>query len=180
MTVTFRNNHTTAELRTSFAAWVNSSSIRSAQQQDALLSGGYVQLGHEVRLGTVFTLPVGTFVYGGAGTAGATPIVLNPGTTTTNTEGGGQVVVPASQAFTLITPDVILAFVQPPVSCDSVAFAFMRNGEPLTAVPVDGPTGPYSGLTGVGGLKTLAQVNVYQCEPLKPGVFLRLSGAAAE
>ena len=65
MTITFRNNHPQAEVNTLFVAWVSASSLRSAQQQDALFADGYVQLSSEVRLGTAFTLPVGTFVYNG-------------------------------------------------------------------------------------------------------------------
>ena len=177
MTITFRNNHPQAEVNTLFVAWVSASSLRSAQQQDALFADGYVQLSSEVRLGTAFTLPVGTFVYNGAGTAGATAIVLNRARTTTATQGGGQTVTPTTESITLITPDAVLVFLQPPVSCDSVAFAYMDNGQPLPAVPVGGAEGPFSGSTGQGGFKTLAQIDVYQCEPLKPGMFIRLSGA---
>jgi hypothetical protein len=31
-------------------------------------------------------------------------------------------------------------------------------------------------VTSVGGHKTLAQIDVYQCEPLRPGLFLRIGG----
>ncbi|MFH1746283.1 MAG: hypothetical protein ABIG44_04490 [Planctomycetota bacterium] len=179
ITVTFRNNHTGAELECSFVAWVGASSIRSAEQQDALFADGYVQLRRELRLGNAFTLPVGTFVYDGEGTAGATAIRLEPA----QAGGGGdagQGVVPTTESITMITPDVVLAFVQPPVSCESVAFVYTRDGEPLTAVPVGGAVGPYSGSTGQGGFKTLAQVDVYQCEPLRPGLFIKLGGGARE
>jgi hypothetical protein len=177
MTVTFKNNHPDAELRTSLVAWVSPSSLRSAQQQDALFADGYVQLSSEVRLGTAFTLPVGTFVYNGGGTAGAKSIVLTPAQTTTAAQGGAQTTTPTTQAYTFITPDAVVVLLEPPVSCDSVAFAYTVNGQPLTSVGVAGAVGPYSGATGQGGFKTLAQVNVYQCEPLKPGLFIRLSGA---
>jgi hypothetical protein len=172
--LTFRNFHPSADLNVSFVAWVNTSSIRSAEQQDLLLSDGYVQLRREVRLGTAFTLPVGTFVYNGGGTAGATTMVLGPGQPATGAEGGAT--TPTAQAYRLRSPDVILAFYNPPVSCDSVAFYFSRNGEPLTAVPVGGPEAPYGGSNTTGGFKTLAQVDVYQCEPLRPGVFIKLGG----
>ena len=49
--VTLANNHPTAELNTSFAAWVNPNSIRSGQQQDELIANGFVQLNATVRLG---------------------------------------------------------------------------------------------------------------------------------
>ncbi|MGD8451589.1 MAG: hypothetical protein PVJ57_07195 [Phycisphaerae bacterium] len=171
-TLTFQNNHATADLNVSFVAWVNVGSIRTAAQQDALLTGGYVQLGHEVRLGNAFTLPVGTFVYNGPGTAGATAVTLSsPGTDAEE---------PTSQAFTLITPDVILAFVEPPVSCESVAFTYTRNDEPLETIPVGGPLGPLEGSTSGGPYKTLAQVDVYQCDPFEPGLFIRLGGGMRE
>jgi hypothetical protein len=57
---------------------------------------------------------------------------------------------------------------------------YTRQGEPLTATPVDGPTAPYGGATLTGGLKTLAQVDVYQCDPLRPGLFIKLGGGARQ
>jgi hypothetical protein len=162
LTLTLTNNHETANMETSFAAWVNVSSIRSAEQQDALLRGGYVQLNREIRLGTAFTLVPGTFVYNGPGLAGATPVTLAcPLTETADRT--------LSREFTLITPDVILMFSQPPVSCDSTAFIF-------DSVLVPGE----ETVTGAGGFKTLAQVDVYQCEPLRPGLFFRSGGGAKQ
>lgn len=177
LTVTFRNNHTTAELNTTFVAWVTVASIRSAAQQDALLASGYTQLSREVALGTAFTLPVGTFVYDGGGTAGASTILLGPAeaataTTTTTT--------PTTTSITLNTPDVILVFSQPPVSCESTAFFYTQNGEPLTAQPVGGSEGPYGGSNTTGAFKTLAQVDVYDCDPLHPGVFFSQTGAGRQ
>lgn len=176
MTVTLRNNHQTAELNVSLAAWINPGSIRSADQQDQLLAGGYVQLAREVRLGSAFALAPGTFVYNGGGPAGATPVVLAPA----QPGGGNNPPTPTQRAFTFITPDVVLAFYQPPVSCDSVAFVYTRNGQPLTAVPVGGPEAPFAGSTRGGGYKTLAQVDVYQCSPLRPGLFNKLAGAGRQ
>jgi len=144
---------------------VNVSSIRTAEQQDALLAGGYVQLTREVQLGTAFTLPPGTFIYSGPGVAGATPVRL----LAAQGDGDGQ---PTTEAFDIITPDVILAFSQPPVSCDSVAFFYTVDGEVLNE------PGLGAGATGAGPLKTLAQIDVYECEPFQPGVFLRLGGGA--
>lgn len=166
MNVTFTNNHETAEVDASFAAWVYSSSVHFADQQDALLRGGYVQLTRAIELGSAFTLPPGTFVFNGPGLAGATPVRLACPLTET---GQGRTI---SDAISLITPDVLLVFSQPPVSCDSVAFIF-GNTVPGASVV----TGP---VTGTGGFKTLAQVNVYQCTPLRPGMFLKLGGGARD
>lgn len=162
MTVTFTNEHEFAEVAFSFTAWVNVSSIRTAEQQDALLSGGYVQLGREIELGTAFTLPVGTFIYNGPGFAGATAVRLGCPQTASAAY--------AEAEFTLIAPDVFLVFSQPPVSCDSVAFTYVSElGGAIT-----GPA------TTSGGFKTLAQVDVYQCDPLRPGLFLKLGGGTRE
>lgn len=174
MTVTLANLHPTAELRTSFAAWVLPSSIRSADQQDELLRGGYVQLAEEVKLGRAFTLPPGTFVFNGSGTAGATPVVLPP------TRAADNAVDPAAattREFNIITPDVILVFYQPPESCESVAFIFAVDGEPLDAEPVPGGIDLFAGSNSPdAGRHTLAQVDAYQCVPFRPGLFLRRGG----
>jgi hypothetical protein len=167
MDLTFVSEHPTAVVETSFVAWVSVSSIRSAEQQDVLLANNYVQLVREVRLGTAFTLPVGTFVYNGPGTAGATAVVLSP-TGAVEDDGDGGAVTTQSR-YSLVTPDAILVFSEPPVSCDTVAFTYAENGQVAT-----GPA------TGQGGYKTLAQVDVYQCEPFRPGVFFKISGGAAE
>lgn len=175
MTVTLANNHPNATLDTSFLAWVNISSIRSAEQQDALLADGYVQLSRTVDIGSAYSLPPGTFVYNGPATAGATPVELGAAS------GSGEEFTPSTTAFQLITPDVVLVFLQPPVSCDSVAFTYSRNGDVITADPVaGGAAGPYGGANTFGGYKTLAQVDAYQCEPLAPGLFLKLGGGARE
>ena len=71
-------------------------------------------------------------------------------------------------------------FGQPPVSCESVAFAFTRDDDPLTSVPIAGSIGPYGGSNLTGGFKTLAQVDVYDCDPLHPGLFIKLGGGARE
>lgn len=160
LTVTFRNNSAEFEVDTLFAAWVNLSSIRSRQQQDALFRSGYVQLTEEVRLGTAFVLPVGTFVHAGPGLGGALPLRL--GSTSVAR-------VPPTRTITLVSPDALLVFSQPPVGCDSVAFRLIGGlGSPLT-----GPA------TLIGGYKTLAQVERYQCTPLRPGLFLRIVGEPA-
>lgn len=176
MTVTLANLHPQAELNTSFAAWVNPSSIRSADQQDALFAHGYVQLNREVRLGTVFTLVPGTFVYNGPGMAGATTVRLAP---TRAAEGGIDPTLATLREFEIITPDVILVFSEPPVSCDSVAFFFTVDGDPLTSEGLSGVGNIFAGPSSeFGGLKTLAQVDAYQCDPLRPGLFFRPGGGA--
>ena len=172
LNLTFRNNNPSAELNISFIAWVNLSSMRTAEQEDALLRAGYIRLIKEARLGNVFTLPIGTFIYDGGGTAGATTVFLEP-----NTENNQDT---SSKTFSMVSPDAILAFTQPPVSCDSVAFFYTQDGEPLTSVPAAGPVGPYQGATLGGGFKTLTQVNVYQCDPFRPGLFLRVGGGVLE
>jgi hypothetical protein len=170
--LTFRNNNQDADLFVTFVAWVNVGSIRSADQQDALLRGGFMQLARETRLGTAVTLPVGTFVYKGSGTAGATDVRLGPAAAGT----GGAAATPATQTFNIVTPDGVLAFVQPPVSCESVAFVFSKDGDPLTSVPVGGGEGPFGGSTTTGGYKTLAQVDAYSCDPFTPGLFFSRGG----
>ncbi len=181
MTVTFANDQPTAELNVSFVAWVNVSSIRSADQQDALFNSGYIQLTRQVDIGTVFSLPPGTFVYGGPGVAGATDIRLPPAQSTGQTQTGGTATItPQTKVFSFITPDVILAFSQPPISCESVAFYFTLNGDIVSEIPVADPTAPFGGATGTGALKTLAQVDVYQCDPFRPGLFLKLGGGARQ
>lgn len=179
LNLAFVNTHPTDELNVSFVAWVSLSSITSAQQQDALIESGYVQLTRQVELGTAFTLPVGTFVYNGGGTAGATAVLLGSTGAVEATEGGEEgedstpdPVLPTSQTYSLLTPDAILAFAQPPVSCDSVAFYFTDQGDVLVG------DGLFQGATASGPYKTFAQVDVYQCDPLRPGLFLNLSGAS--
>jgi hypothetical protein len=163
LTLTFINAHTGATLETSFVAWVEVSSVRSAGQQDSLLRNGYAQLTREVRLGSAFVLPVGTFVYSGPGLAGATPVTLNRASAAE----GSQPSAPTTISFEMVTPDRVLMFSQPPVSCDSVAFTF---SDPVTGEVLSGasPAG--------GGYKTLAQVDVYSCSPLQPGLFFTAAG----
>ena len=188
MTLTFVNAYPNTVLETSFVAWVYVSSVRSAEQQDALLRQGYVQLNRELRIGTAYTLPLGTFVYNGSGTAGAGTVRLvtaaaqtGQGTTGDGTgQGDSTVQTSASKTFELATPDQVLVFSQPPVSCDSVAFTFY---DPATALVFEGPSTGYldtaNGVwVGGGGYKTLAQVDVYECDPFRPGLFFDPVGGA--
>ncbi len=192
LTINLRNNHPDAELNTSLVCWVSVSSVRTAEQQDALLRDGYVQLTKEVHLGSAIVLPVGTYVNNGGGTAGAMTVFLDraqvqrgqqqqnqnqptgQGTTTQTTT------TATTTSVTLPTPDGILVFAQPPVSCDSVAFYYTLNGIPLPARPVAGSEGPYEGSSGAGPYKTFAQIDVYQCSPLRPGAYLNQGGAARQ
>lgn len=172
VTLVLQNNHPTADLDFWLAAWVNVSSVRTAQQQAELLDGGYAQLRREVRLGNAFTLPVGTFVYNGSGVAGATAVHLGPA----QPRGPGD--APATATFSLPTPDVILFFYAPPVSCDSIAFVYSDNGLPLPEVPAGGPLAPNQGSVRGAGFKTLAMISAYQCYPFRPGLFLKTGGGA--
>ena len=171
LTLTFVNNDPNAIVDTTFVAWVNVSSVRSAGQQDALLGNGFVQLTSEVRLGSAFVLPVGTFVFAGPGTAGATPVHLGRSTAAPTTQGTNTTTTGTSLAFNLITPDTVLMFSQPPVSCDSVAFTF---SDPVTGEVLGGAS------AAGGGYKTLAQVQTYKCSPLKPGLFFTSAGGTRD
>ncbi len=183
MTVTLQANNNFGDvdldgvdLSTAFAAWVNTSSIRNADQQDALLADGYVQLTRTVQIGSVFTLPPGTFVYNGPGLAGSTLVSLQtPRADATTTPR------PSSVTFDLITPDVILVFHEPPVSCDGIAFEWTLDGEPLGALLINdespiAPTVTAGATEEQGGRKTYSQVSAYQCDPFEPGLFLKVGG----
>ncbi len=152
-----QNIHSAAQVETFWIAWVEAGSVRSPEQQDDLLRAGYTRLTAPVAIGSVFTLPVGTYVYNGPGLAGATPVRLGIP--------GARVGSPTYE-ISLLTPDALLVFSQPPVSCDSVAWRLLDSRGNVLPGPVSGP----------GGFKTLAQVDVYQCEPLRPGLFLRVGG----
>jgi len=176
MTPTLENTDDTAEVSVSVAAWVNASSIRSAEQQDALIANGYVQLTRTVNLGTVYTLPPGTFVLNGPGLAGATRHTLG--------RVREQPIIPTTAEISLIAPDVLLLFLMPPTSCETPAFVFTVDGFPVDRDPplVEGageePIRADAGSYNDQGTKTLAQVDAYQCSPLKPGLFLKVGGGA--
>jgi hypothetical protein len=179
LTLTLVNNDAEGELNTAWMAWVYASSIRSAEQQDTLLSNGYVQLTRSVSVGTAFTLSPGTFVYNGPGTGGATLVRIDraePG------EGDNDPPIPAEMSFgDIVTPDVMLIFSQPPVSCDTPAFFFTLDGQPLDIAPDRAQMGAeFGGATTDGAVKTLAQVDAYQCSPLQPGLFFKSGGGARQ
>jgi hypothetical protein len=169
LTLTLVNNNPVADLNVGFAAWVEASSIRTAEQQDALISSGYVQLTREERIGSVFILAPGTFVFNGPGKAGTTPLLIRPG---------------QSSVTSMITPDVVLIYQAPPVSCETPAFSFTEQGFPPDATTAGalapgvagGPIDADSSSLDFFGVKTLAQIDAYQCSPFRPGLFLKLSG----
>lgn len=180
LTLTMTNNDTVGALRTQFVAWVEVSSIRNTDQTDALLRANYVQIDQEQTIGSVFRLPPGTWVYNGPGALGATPVNLAPAAVAAG-EGQDGALTPTTQAFTLLTPDVLLVFKEPPVSCESVAFEFVtETGEPVRGILSSDVFGIFGGATSNGGSKTLSQVSAYQCSPLRPGLFFRAGGGARQ
>ncbi|NLF33250.1 MAG: hypothetical protein GX591_20485 [Planctomycetes bacterium] len=177
MAITFANTNRGGDLNTNFIAWVYPSSIRSAAQQDALFDSGYRQLATELRLGSAFVLPLGTFIYGGEGTVGATRIFLRAPRGAAQ-EGEDAPAVATERTISLLTPDVILVCLDPPESCESVAFEYLDEGDVITGDPISGALGVFGGASTTGGFKTLAQVSAYQCWPFQPGLFLKSGGGA--
>ncbi|MBN2447446.1 MAG: hypothetical protein JXO22_12010 [Phycisphaerae bacterium] len=177
MTVTFANNHPAADLDFNFIAWVSPGSIHTADDQDELWDSGYIQLSRTLDLGLAYSLPPGTFVFSPEGAPAATRVrLLATGGAVTEGEDETTGEAATESSFTLITPDVILVYLDPPDSCDSVAFEYSDEGDVLTSDPIDGVNGIFGGATTTGGFKTLAQVDVYQCDPFQPGVFLKPGG----
>ena len=177
MAITFANTNRAADLNTNFVAWVYPSSIRSAAQQDALFDSGYRQLATETRIGSAFVLPLGSFIYGGEGTAGATRIFLRAPRGPAE-EGEDAPVVATERTISMLTPDVILVFLDPPQSCESVAFEYLDEGDVITGDPISGALGVFGGAATTGGFKTLAQISAYECWPFQPGLFLKSGGGA--
>lgn len=186
MTLTFLNLHAGAELAFSFIAWVDPASIRSRVQEDALFRSGYVRLTEQVQVGSAFRLAPGTFVYNGAGQAGATTIRLaraTPGGSEGAAQGdpnqGTGTGVARELSLTLVTPDALLVGAAPPTSCDSPAFVF-TDAEELQVYaagnPELAPSYAFSPSTERLGIKTLAQISAYQCLPFRPGLFLKRGG----
>lgn len=161
LTVSLVNSNPERSLETLFLAWVELGSVRSGEQQDELLRAGYVQLSRTLEIGVTYSLPPGTFIFNGQRTADPSRIRLVKAGATAGGVDNVQ--------YELPTPDVILVYSAPPESCDSVAFTYDDNG--LIDV---GPS------TGRGGYKTLAQIDVYQCDPLQPGLFYQAQGGARQ
>ncbi len=168
VTVTFVNGAIEEELHFNFLAWVNPSSISTAAQQDELFDSGYVQLTEEVEVGAAFILPVGTFVWSRDDSGLAERFVIPPraealfpadGDPIFRAGEGGEsgIADPIEQSVNFITPDVMLVFLNPPVSCESIAFSFSEQ-EDVTL------------------FGTLARVDAYECAPFQPGLFLQTSG----
>lgn len=169
MTLTLANaaNDANAELNTTLLAWVNASSVRSGDQQEALLNGEFVRLTSDLKVGSALTLPVGTWVYSAGRAAGTYTVKIAAG---------------GSDAIDLITPDGVLLYSQPPDSCDSVAFYFTVNGFLLDQIPgPEGTTGVFLNATTSAPRKTLAQVDAYECTPrFRPGLYLRQLGSVVD
>jgi len=170
MSLTIANNDPTAELNISFAAWVLPSSLRSREQEDALLQGGYARMAESVWVGSAFVLPQGTWVLQNGGVAGAKALRLPPA------QQDGSAITPSEFSTELVTPDVLLLFAEPPESCESVGFFFTNEGAPADDRPITSVGGIFSGAVGQGARKTLAQIDAYQCQPFRPGLFLNRTG----
>jgi len=170
MTIRFVNNDPDLDVDTKVYAWVQPSSITSFEQQDALIRGGYIQIGRELPLGDAYKLAPGTFILFGPGYAGATNIRVPAG---------------SEDTLTLITPDVLLIADAPPISCESIAFRFTIDGVLATlfstAEEAEGSgfrDNKFGYADSDGPIKTLAQVDVYECSPLQPGLFFKSGGGA--
>lgn len=175
MTLTLTNLSDDSDLNVKFAAWVKVNSLRDVEQEEALFRAGFVQLTEDVQLGSTILLPAGTFVYDGGGIAGSTQVFI-PAAAAAAAE--GQATTGRSDAFDLVTPDAILVFYEPPVSCESVAFVYTQNGLPVEDSRVAAVGNIFGGASSNGGLKTLAQVDAYQCQPFKPGLYLNQAGGS--
>lgn len=169
-------NTSGSQLNVAFAAWVRPESISTREQEDTLFSGGYNRLDSEVRLGTAFVLPAGTFVLDNGGTAGAKTVRIEPAAGANDFDTMDNGTNEVTERF--ITPDVLLIFQSPPDGCDSVAFSFTQGGLPVDDLPVSGVSEIFAGATGANGLKTLAQIDAYQCDPFHPGLFFKSGGGA--
>lgn len=182
MQVQFVNLSTRYDLSFRYVAWVLPSSVSTTDEEEALINGNYVRLDQQLQLGSVFTLPEGTYIYNGPGFAGATRVLVPASiAAATDPDDTDQDVTATLNevVIRLITPDALLIFDDPPVGCDSIAFEYSEDGRVVTDDPlIGGSTGVYEGATLGGGYKTLAQVDVYQCSPFRPGMFLRIGGGA--
>lgn len=176
MTLTLANHDGLYELNSMFAAWVLPNSFTSAEQQDQLLTAGYVQLTSEAKIGSVYTLPAGTFVFNGAGNAGSTNFTIPHGTAASSDP--ASAVTAASIQFSFPSPDVLLVYLAPPTSCDSPAFVFTESGSVADVFHYGAEIYGGSIATIDGPTKTLSQIDAYQCSPFKPGLFLRKGGGS--
>lgn len=212
LTLDLANFEWQGDLEVQFIAWIDPSSIRSREQEDILIRGGYTELAQTLQIGSVYTLPPGTFVYNAVPrgqTVSFTPNGIHRlfipralALVDVGGEGGGEAGGEGEDAsgirgrpqarlefdqleanrleFSLITPDVVLLFYDPPVSCESVAFRFLDSGGPVQ--PDDNTGLTFAGAT-LGGFlasfKTLQQVQGYSCAPFRPGFFFRRGGGVS-
>ncbi len=198
MTITFNNHSARGDLEFNFLAWVNAISVQTDEERDALFNSNYVELQTEVQLGLAYILAPGTFVYNGGGkngnlrfrirrgvdssTEGASnepgdfEIFDEGGINAVSGDGGtdastpGTADTPVSQELTLATPDHILIYLDAPVSCDSVAFVFLDQGDVLS---IEG-----GGAIRDEPFKPLSAAEFVQCDPLDPGLNLKTGGGA--
>lgn len=174
LTVTFINNATDRELSTNFIAWVEPGNVRTETQRDSLISSGYIEIEQGITLGAAYSLVAGTFVYQGSGGSGLERVQLGA-------SGAGQTVIPSELVISLVTPDVLLVYLDPPVSCASTAFRFLDEGDLITEVFAGGLGGTdgaviFGSASNTGPNKTLGQIDVYSCDPFQPGMFFRQGG----
>jgi hypothetical protein len=112
------------------------------------------------------------------GEGGANVLRLDPATPGA---GYNDPATPTEVTFEMITPDAILVFSQPPVGCDTPGFFFTLDGLPFDITPEAQNLGAeFGGATGRGPVKTLGQFDAYECDPFRPGLFLRTSGGGQE
>lgn len=173
MRINFVNTATDRELSTNFIAWVEPGNVRTETQRDALISSGYIEITNQINLGVAYVLVPGTFVFQGSGGSGLERVILGP-------TGAGQTVIPSESTIDLVTPDVLLVYLDPPTSCASTAFRFLDEGDVITE-PAGGGGGTdgaiiFGGATNIGPNKTLGQIDAYQCDPFRPGLFFRQGG----
>ena len=173
MTVSFVNTATDRTLSTNFIAWVEPGNVRTETQRDSLISSGYIEIPDQITLGVAYSLVAGTFVYQGSGGSGLERILLGP-------TGPGQTIVPSSSSIALVTPDVMLVYLDPPTSCASTAFRFLDEGDVITEAYAGGGGTDgsiiFGGANNIGPNKTLGQIDAYSCDPFKPGLFFRQGG----
>lgn len=207
MTITFNNNSARGDLEFNLLAWVDATSIQDDEDRDALYNSNYVELTEEIRLGTAFILAPGTFVYNGGGTNGNLRFRIPRGTDS-DTEGasnqqgeetdfsgedatqnvgedggtiesvGGVADEPVQRQLTLASPDRILIYLDAPDSCDSTAFVFLDQGDPVRSF--QGGVGFWGGSNRDGPFKPLQAAEYVSCDPLTPALILKTGAGARQ
>lgn len=169
------NQGTLGELSTRFVAWVSLSSVPSEFDEDDLVASMYERLAEPLELGAAVTLPAGTWVYNGSGSGPIQTVRL----ASASADDAG-LITDTELNIDLLTPDGILFFLAPPESCDSKAFEFLNNGEVVrdpSIVTTDDGISAAPNLfpiaeSPLSGIKVLRQIEGYQCDPFRPGLFL--------